>query len=60
MIAFRRRAACGLILGRGDDKTPIAVRAEALSEVWWLGRQWAVTFPIAMTRHGALISPAPP
>jgi hypothetical protein len=25
------------------DKTDVKVRGEALSEVWWQGRQWAVT-----------------
>ncbi len=25
------------------NKTPVVCRGEALSEVWWQGRQWAVT-----------------
>ena len=25
------------------DRTPVTVRGEALQDVWWRGRQWAVT-----------------
>jgi hypothetical protein len=37
------------------DKSPVAVRAEPLSEVWWQGRQWAVTAYGIERRDGAYV-----
>ena len=34
------------------DKNPVTVRGEALHEVWWQGRQWAVTSYGLERRYG--------
>jgi hypothetical protein len=39
MRAQRRRGRCYV----ATDTTPVKVRGENLAEVWWRGRQWAVT-----------------